>query len=99
MKEKHRMIVVFLVFLLAVIVVGAFVYKASKNTGSNNERPQRQTKKVEIKLRLLDSNPLFEGSEIKEALLEIEDNEKVIFNLKAEEFKDYEHGGFFMRKD
>ncbi|CAI2161623.1 15277_t:CDS:2 [Funneliformis geosporum] len=65
----------------------------SGSSRDDNQQLKRQTKKAKVKLRLLDPNPDIGDSGKKEVLLEIENDEKAIFNLKVEKFKDYEHGG------
>lgn len=89
------MIAIFLIFLLVVSVFGFFVYKVSKNTEVENNQPQRQIKKIEIKFFALDPNhPIVGKIEKMEALFEFEDD-RIIIPIEVEKFKDFEHGGYF----
>ncbi|RHZ35652.1 hypothetical protein [endosymbiont GvMRE of Glomus versiforme] len=52
-EEKRRMIVVFLVFLLAMIASRIFIYKVSKNTRDSSQQSEKQIEKAEIPLQVL----------------------------------------------
>jgi hypothetical protein len=98
MKEKHRMIVVFSVFLLVVIVFSVFIYKVSGSSRDNDKQPQRQTKRIETYFFALDSNSSLPKKEKLEILLEVEDD-RIVIPMEVEEFKDFNNGGYYENRE
>ena len=95
MKKKHKMIVIFSIFLLLIVIIfGLFVYRVSKRTEHSSQQPERQIKKIEVNFFALDPHDSLGKVEKMEALFEIEKN-RIVFDIEVEKFKEFENGGYF----
>ena len=98
MKEKHRMIVVFSVFLLMVIAFSVFIYRVSGSNKNDIPQSQRQIKKIETYFFALDPHSSLGKKEKTEFLMEVE-NDRIVIPIEVEEFKDFEHGGYYKNRE